>query len=1259
LSTGIHIHQHNRMEQLAERLGHVLLTNAPADPFEPQYVVVGSSGMREWLRGALAMQLPVVTGIEFGFAPGLGDWLVGGDAQRGRQWQVGNLVWHVLAALRALRGDPDLKAVNAYFDRVAERQTAAPSQEGALSVAEYEIARQIATLFERYTRNAPALCRSFDAGTMPVPLVDHTDALWQMRIWRWIRENAPESAHMPGLLAELFASEPLAAHVPRQINIFGLSNLPAVHYEAVARLADRIRVDWFLLTPTRMYIGEDRRRELEQAWDTDATMEKSPLLLAFGKATRGAQRMTLDLQRFVTDAPFVEDDLFDAPADIPRTGPRGVPMLERIHRGLLDDTETPIDLLEETGESALPVADDLSLRIYSCASDGRQVEMLRESLLHLFDSEPDLQPRDVLVMTPDVARFAPIIQAVFGDLGRPLSKNSDAPVVAVPATPPIEDDADERETELEQETLEPAAPVVGSKELPWIPYRIVDRSLREANPMAHVLVRLFSLSRSRATRTELVSFLGLEPVRARFDLSSEDVAEWAVWFERLGVRYGRDGEDRAGFGGPSDNDLFSWRLALDRLAVSAAMSAGTDAWYHERATDDGLAGQRPETVGKCLRATQTVLSVAAQLVQPVSAQNWRELLLGSGESANGLLQLVADASGARAWMWREVVDALMDLEQGVRNGQYATGSAGDDARAQQSGPPIQPAVLERYLDTRFDVPIQMSPTGRNAVMFCSLQPSRSVPHQVICLLGLDDGVFPRGQASVRWDLTTPSTFGGRMSVYNRMPMTEGEDGLLPLTFLDPRDADRTLFLEAILSARQALHIFYTGRDASTGKEIPPAAPVSELMRFTRPMDTDSQQASRTTYHFEAPLHAFSVQAFVAHELAGNSMRSHHPLQAELAAHIAGRVASGSADRWSWWSPKERVSTGAETQSTNVWTINEWARWTSDPIEEFARRVLRVRPPDLADVADELIPIGADGLQAWKASEEAWTTVVRSAGSLTANKKERIIERMVQVSTLSELSDGMVAMALERAEELYAAIGSDWVSQTTQRYNEPVTGLVFVAPRAADGSSSVLMVTASSVKPEAGSRAEHTLRMALILSAAAVTGSVHQLDVFQLRSDEVTVPATLDTSMLIGTPAAWLRYYAGRAIAARRTPPFVIGTPSVLACREVWGELPAEKQTELIDAFSNGSAEQVAALARECVPLMIDPTSMRAIAAPLRNAWKSGKFDAFGSVGDGPFWTWFAEDAPYWRVEGREVHEEFLLDSLLQWFPLVASGLGVK
>jgi exodeoxyribonuclease V gamma subunit len=96
------------------------------------------------------------------------------------------------------------------------------------------------------------------------------------------------------------------------------------------------------------------------------------------------------------------------------------------------------------------------------------------------------------------------------------------------------------------------------------------------------------------------------------------------------------------------------------------------------------------------------------------------------------------------------------------------------------------------------------------VTFCALKPMRSIPFKVICLIGMNDGAFPRTDRHLSFDLMAQKPRLGDRSL---------------------RADDRYLFLETLLSARERLHISYVGQSIRDNSEAPPSVLVSELLDY--------------------------------------------------------------------------------------------------------------------------------------------------------------------------------------------------------------------------------------------------------------------------------------------------------------------------------------------------------------------------------------------------------------------------------------------
>ena len=129
---------------------------------------------------------------------------------------------------------------------------------------------------------------------------------------------------------------------------------------------------------------------------------------------------------------------------------------------------------------------------------------------------------------------------------------------------------------------------------------------------------------------------------------------------------------------------------------------------------------------------------------------------------------------------------------------------------------------------------------------CTLVPMRSVPHRVVCLLGLDDGAFPRRTAPDGDD------------ILERDPCVGDRD---------VRSEDRQLLLDAVLAATDHLVVTYCGRDERTNAVLPPAVPLGELLDVIDATARTATGPARRHVVVEHPLQTFDDRNFAAGVLA--------------------------------------------------------------------------------------------------------------------------------------------------------------------------------------------------------------------------------------------------------------------------------------------------------------------------------------------------------------------------------------------------------
>ncbi len=521
------VHSSNRTERLLDQLLQVLESQPLRQPLRAEQVLIQSPGMATWLKLRIAERLGVAANIEFPL-PAVFFWNLFCRAMpqlpERSPFDREVLTWRLLRLLPTRLEDPRYAPLKHYLAGDHD------------SLLQYQISRKLAELLERYQIYRPDWIEAWQAEQPVDALAEHPHASWQADLWRLLcaeEMDAEEMGTDETAAEELSAdeSEPLhrvriqqrfaeqlaageieSALLPERVFVFGISALPPQHLDLMMSLAQRLDVHLMLLNPCKYYWGDVPGERLQQrlidrlkpgrtvpieAGAVDYYLEGCPLLASWGKLGRDYLAQIYAYNEVQEN----RDDLFMAP--------RNKGLLGRVQRDLLylrqsGGEAVTLERLQSSRHKQLVQADDRSLRVACAHSPLREVEALYDYLLDWFDNRRiGLRPRDVVVMVPDINRFAPFIQAVFGSAPKHRQ----------------------------------------------IPFAIADQALQAEHPAIGALRSLLSLPLSRLGRSELLDILEVPAVLRCFRLQESDSLLAGGSWHSLGPGRRAPGSERAGHAG--------------------------------------------------------------------------------------------------------------------------------------------------------------------------------------------------------------------------------------------------------------------------------------------------------------------------------------------------------------------------------------------------------------------------------------------------------------------------------------------------------------------------------------------------------------------------------------------------------------------------------------------------------------------------------------------------------------------------------------
>jgi exodeoxyribonuclease V gamma subunit len=654
LNSDFRLYHSNALTVLAALLAKTLREDHQADALlVPETILIPHPSMKRWLHIYLAETFGIAANFRC-ITPGefVAECLQTNVTEHATSMlNTESMCWRLFSILSdpIQRAHPALKAISDYL------------QGSRSALKAWALASECAAAFEKYQAWRRDWCLQWDKGQDPQD--------WQAHLWREaVRGQSHRAVAIDHYLQQFETGDRIPHGLPRRLFVFACSNVSPDVLRIIATAAKAGTLHFFLPSPCRKYWG-DLQSVRPPSLHYDPSLfaaEENPLLQQWAYSGRDFVAALFSNQHIQLRADI------EAYEELPDTH-----LLNKIRMDVLQRRAPSVQ------HNAVDI-NDSSLQVHSCHTPLREVQVLHDQLHRLLLQRPDLQPRDIAIMAPDIQIYAPYIDTVFG-----MARNTNR----------------------------------------FIPYSISDQATAAATSVAALFLRFFELPQLAFTSSEVLALLSHPDMLQALNADAACLQWWPSWIEQSGVRWGLHAQHRQQQGAPAEH-LSTWAFALDRLLLGYA--SGDTAPIEQVEPVIHVEGQQAlQALDALIRGLRLLAFYQAQFRRAHTPEQWAALC------TRWLNTIYSDGADRVDNAHVQVIESIQQWSNDLHLHCKHAGLENS----------IAAEVVHAYFKEKFAAAEGANRILTGGVNVCRMVPMRQIPFQVICLLGLNEGQMPRTEPS--------------------------------------------------------------------------------------------------------------------------------------------------------------------------------------------------------------------------------------------------------------------------------------------------------------------------------------------------------------------------------------------------------------------------------------------------------------------------------------------------------------------------------